>query len=90
MYFSLFTFKYKSYWASLVAQTTCKDYLKWQRIHLQCRRPGVDPWVGKIPWRREQQPTPVFTPRESPWTEEPDGLQSMGSQRVGHNCMIKH
>ena len=20
-----------------------------------------------------------------PWTEEPDGLQSMGSQRVGHN-----
>ena len=90
MYFSLFTFKYQSYWASLVAQTTCKDYHKWQRIHLQCRRPGVDPWVGKIPWRREQQPTPVFMLRESPWTEEPDGLQSMGSQRVGHNCMIKH
>ena len=22
----------------------------------------VDPWVGKIPWRREQQPTPVFLP----------------------------
>ena len=22
---------------------------------------------------------------EIPWTEEPDGLQSMGSQRVGHN-----
>ena len=21
-----------------------------------------------------------------PWTEEPGGLQSMGSQRVGHNC----
>ena len=21
------------------------------------------------------------------WTEEPSGLQSMGSQRVGHNCM---
>ena len=26
----------------------------------------------------------VFLPRESPWTEEPGGLQSMGSQRVGH------
>ena len=25
-----------------------------------------------------------------PWTEEPDGLQSMGSQRVGHDCVIKH
>ena len=23
-----------------------------------------DPWVGKIPWRREWQPTPVFLPRE--------------------------
>ena len=27
---------------------------------LQCRRPGFDPWVGKIPWRRERLPTPVF------------------------------
>jgi len=24
----------------------------------------VDPWVRKIPWRREWQPTPVFLPRE--------------------------
>ena len=33
--------------------------------HLQCRRPGFNPWVGKIPWRRECQPTPVFLPGES-------------------------
>ena len=31
-----------------------------------------DPWVGKIPWRREQLPTPIFWPGEfyglySPW-----------------------
>ena len=24
--------------------------------------PGSDPWVRKIPWRREWQPTPVFLP----------------------------
>ena len=24
-----------------------------------------------------------------PWTEEPGGLQSMESQRVGHNLVIK-
>ena len=24
---------------------------------------------------------------EIPWTEEPDGLQSVGSQRVGHDTM---
>ena len=28
-------------------------------------RPGFDPWVGKIPWRRKWQPTPVFLPGES-------------------------
>ena len=27
--------------------------------------PGFDPWVGKISWRREWQPTPVFLPGES-------------------------
>ena len=34
--------------------------LESQPICLQCRRLGFDPWVGKIPWRREWQPTPVF------------------------------
>ena len=34
--------------------------------------PGFDPWVGKIPWRRERLPTSVFWPGEfhglySPW-----------------------
>ena len=46
-------------------------------------------WVGKIPWRRAWQPTPVFLPGESPWTEEPGRLQSMGLQRVGHNQVTK-
>ena len=32
--------------------------------HLQCGRPGFDPWVGEIPWRREKLPTPVFWPGE--------------------------
>ena len=33
----------------------------------QCRRlerHKFDPWVRKIPWRRAQQPTPVFLPGE--------------------------
>ena len=40
-------------------------------------------WVGKIPWRRAWQPTSVFLPGESPWTESV-WLQSIGAQRVGH------
>ena len=30
-----------------------------------CGRPGFNPWVGKIPWRRKWQPTPAFLPGES-------------------------
>ncbi|XP_042104873.1 C-type lectin domain family 5 member A isoform X3 [Ovis aries] len=33
---------------------------------------GFSPWIGKIPWRRKWQPTPVFLLGESPWTEEPE------------------
>ena len=25
-----------------------------------------------------------------PWTEEPGGLYSMGSQSVGHDCVTEH
>ena len=60
-------------WASLVAQMV--------KNLPALRDTGFDPWVGKIPWRRIWQPTPVFLP----WTEEPDRRQSMGLQRVGHD-----
>ena len=43
-------------WASVAAQMV--------RIHLQCGRPGFDPWAGRIPWRKEQLPTPLFLPGE--------------------------
>ena len=43
-------------------------------------------WVRSLgwedPWGREWQPIPVFLPGESPWTEEPGGLQSVGLPRV--------
>ena len=39
-----------------------------------CRKPGFNPWVGKILQRRERLPTPVF------WTGEFHGLQSMELQ----------
>ena len=31
---------------------------------MQCGRTGFDPWVGKVPWRRERLPTPVLWPGE--------------------------
>ena len=29
------------------------------------KRCTFDPWVRKMPWKRAQQPTPVFLPEES-------------------------
>ena len=43
---------------SLVAQTV-KNLPAMQET--EC-----DPWLGKIPWRKEWLPTPVFLPRELP------------------------
>ena len=53
-------------------------------------------WVQSLGWEDspgiflEWQPTPIFLPGESPWTEEPGRLQSMGLQRVRHHWAIKH
>ena len=49
-----------------VLLSICRPWwLRWKRVCLQCRRPEFDSWVGKIPWRREWQPTPVLLPGES-------------------------
>ena len=64
-------------WTSLVAQMV--------KGLPQCRRPVFDPSVGKTLRGRAWQPTPVFLPGKSPWREEPGGLQSTGSQRVGQD-----
>ena len=40
-------------------------WLRHWRVCLQCGRPGFNPWVGKIPWRRKWQPSPVFLPEKS-------------------------
>ena len=49
---------------------------------------GLIPGSGRFPWRREWQPTPVILAWRIPWTEEPGGLQSVGSQRVGHDWLM--
>ena len=79
----------KVLWAALGLHTNNWDSLA-SRVSLvvkkcQCRRlrrHRVHPWLRKIPWRGAWQ---LSIPGESPWTEEPGGLQSTGLQRVGHN-----
>ena len=49
------------------------------------KRQGFDPWVGKDPLEEEIATHSSILACKIPWTEEPGELQSMGSQRVGHN-----
>ena len=59
-------------------------WLRWWRVHLQCRRPRFDPRLGKIPEKRMATHSSILAWR-IPWTEEPGGLQPVRSQRAGHD-----
>ena len=66
-----------SLWASLVAQTV-KNL------------PAVqETWVQPLGWEdpleKGMAAHASILAWKIPWSEEPDRLQSMGSQRVGHN-----
>ena len=55
-----------------------------KRICLQGKRPGFNPWVRKMPWRREWLPTPIFLPGESHGQRSLAGYSPWGC-RVGHD-----
>ena len=56
-------------------------WLRWQAICPKCRRRGFDPWVGKIPWRREWQHTPVVLLGEFYGQRSLAGYSPWGSKR---------
>jgi len=64
-------------WASLVAQ------------RLKCLPPMWETWVRSVgqedPLEKEMATHSSILAWRIPWMEEPDRLQSMGSQRVGHD-----
>ena len=57
---------------------TFQLWVRRERICLQCGRPGLNPRVEKISWRREWLPTPVFWPREFHGQRSPAGYSSWG------------
>ena len=70
--FNINTFN-RSIWASLVAQTI-KNLPEKQETQ-------VDPWVWKIPWRREWQPTPIFLPGEFHEQRSLEGYSPWGHRK---------
>ena len=55
----------------------------------QCRRYKCDPCVGKIPWRRKWQPTPVFLPGKSHGERSLAGYTVHGVTGFRHNLVTK-
>ena len=51
----------------------------------RCRRLGFDPGVGKISLEEGMATHSSILAWRIPWTEEPGGLWSIGSHRVGHD-----
>ena len=59
---------------SVVKESACQS-----RRHRRCQ---LNPWVGKIPLEEGMATSSNILAWKIPWTEEPGGLQSIGSQRV--------
>ena len=75
-------------WTELVYGSESPWWLRKLRICLQCRRPGFDPWFGKIPWIMEWQPTPVFIPGEFHGQRSLVGYSPWGCKKVRHSSTI--
>jgi len=54
------------------------------------RRHGFSPWVGKIPWRRKWEPTPVFWPGQSHGQRSLMGYSPRDWKRIRHDLMTEY
>ena len=73
--------------------TACKRDAQRRRIRLplqaDARIMGLIPGWGRSPGEGNGNPL-QYSCLEIPWTEEPSGLQSTGSQRVRHDWAAEH
>ena len=78
---------YESISQSMFTRVSHLQELPWWLIGKEstCQRRShrFDPWVGKIPWRRAWQPTPVFLPRESYGQRSLTGYSPWGHKELG-------
>ena len=77
-------------WTTAIPTIGLLQWCSGKEATCQCRKHGLNLWVGKIFWRRKWQPIPLFLPRRIPWTEEPGRLWSIGSIRVRHGWAREH
>ena len=68
---------------STQATSSASQWLSSKESACQCRRSKFNSWVGKMPWRRKWQPTPVFWPGESQGQRSLEGFNT--TQRLNNN-----
>ena len=56
----------------------------------KCKRYRFNPWVGKIPWRKKWQPTPVFLPGESHGKRSLVGYRPQGCKDADTTEVTQH
>ena len=74
-------------WASLVVELV--------KNLPACGRPGFNPWVGKIPWRREMLSTQLFWTGEfhvlcSPWGHKESDMTEQLSLSLWHTLLLEY
>ena len=73
------------HWFPSVSRENLPWWLRRSSIGLQCGRPGFNPWVLRIFWRRKWQSTPVFLLGKSHGWRSLVGYSPWHPQRVGHD-----
>ena len=80
-------------WSNLAAAAAAQQQLylvfpggsRGKESTCQCTRCRFSPWVGKVPWRRKWQPTPVFLPGKSLEQRSLASYSPWGCKRVRHD-----
>ena len=83
------TMRRNNQWIFILPHILFPWWLSGKESACQCRRCRFDLWVGKIPWRRKWQPSPVFFPGKSHRQRSLAGYSPWTQKRVGHNLATK-
>ena len=79
---SLFFLRKSTDFSTATGSLGLPRWLRGKESACQRRRLRFHPWLGKIPWRRKRQPTPVFSPGEPHGRRSQAGPMGVGKSQT--------
>ena len=76
-------------WTELKRTIGLPRWFSGKESSCQCRSCGFNRWVGKIPWRRKWQPSPVFLPEKSHGQRSLMGYSPWGCKELDTTLVTK-